>query len=111
MKQAKAQAARNLFDKMAGKIPPWYDNEVKPPVVRACFRNSVCILHNYCVQRDLSTPRYTTPLAPGPGRRLTICRCGPFEASGAGPSRKVARGNAARGIISQLEARYGVPIP
>ena len=111
MKQAKAQAARNLVDKMDGKIPPWHENEVKPPVVRSCYNNSVCILHNYCAQRDLSTPRYFTPLAPGAGGRTTICRCGPFVATGAGSSRKVARGNAARGVLTQLEARYGVSIP
>lgn len=113
MRLAKAQAAKNLIDKLDGKIPRWYMNEVRPPVVRSCYSNSVCLLNNFCIQMDFAAPRYFTPLAPGATgwQYNTICRCGRFSATGVGPSRKLARGDAAKKVISQMEARLGVSIP
>ena len=112
MKQAKSRAAQNLIDKIEGRVPRWYMNELKPPVSRSCITAYVCVLHNFCVQREVAIPRYFTPLAPGAnGQTATICRCGSFTATGYGSSRKRARGAAAKGVISQLEACFGVSIP
>ena len=112
MKQAKSRSARDLIDKLEGRVPRWHMNEIKPPVARSCFTDSVCMLHNFCVQREVVVPRYFTPVAPGPnGKTTTICRCGSFSATGHGSNRKLARGAAARGVITQLEASFGVSIP
>ena len=113
MKRAKLRAARDLLHKLEGTGPASQDDQVKPPIIRSCYSQAVCILHNFCAQRNLPPPSYHTPLAPGAigGRYKTICRCGPLSATGTGDSRKLARREAAEGIITQIRGRYGVAIP
>ena len=111
LKQAKSRAAMDLINKLEGKVPRCHMNERRPPVVRSCFKYSVCRLHNYCIQQDINVPRYSTPIAPWvAGKTVTICRCGSFSATGYGSNRKTARDAAARGVITQMEARFGISI-
>ena len=112
MKQAKSRAAMDLINKLEGRVPRGHMNERRPPVVRPCFKYAVCMLHNYCVQKEVAVPRYFTPIAPGAnGKTTTICRCGSFSATAHGSNRKLARDAAARDVITQLEASFGVSIP
>ena len=111
LKQAKSRAAMDLINKLEGAVPRCHMNERRPPVVRSCFKYSVCRLHNYCIQQDINVPRYSTPIAPWvAGKTVTICRCGSFSATGYGSNRKTARDAAARGVITQMEARFGISI-
>ena len=114
LKQAKSHAAMDLIDKLEGRVPRWHMNEIRSPVVRSCFSASVCMLHNFCVRKGFCVPRYFTPLAPGAGAKgktTIICRCGSFSATAHGSNRKLARDAAARDVITQLEASFGVSIP
>ena len=111
LKQAKSRAAMDLINKLEGVVPRYHMNEQKPPVVRSYFKYSVCRLHNYCVKQDINVPRYSTPISPWvAGKTVTICRCGSFSATGHGSNRKTARDAAARGVITQMEACFGISI-